>query len=84
MLPFDEQITEPEIGAHAAKAHFVRIPDLRSRCHAAQGMNDSTVEAAPRRCLIRRTAAMGRVPTSTLRTKQRDFWRSRLSRTVPW
>lgn len=25
MLPFDEQFTELDIGAHAAKAHFVRI-----------------------------------------------------------
>lgn len=28
MLPFDEQFTEPVIGATAAKAHFVRIADL--------------------------------------------------------
>jgi len=28
MLPFDEQFTEPDIGAHAAKAHFVRVADL--------------------------------------------------------
>ncbi len=33
MLPFDEQITEPEIGAHAAKAHFVRISVIQRYGH---------------------------------------------------
>jgi len=30
MLPFDEQFTEPDIGAHAAKADFVRTAATRA------------------------------------------------------